>query len=142
MSVFMISDKTMARVVNTVTKRNNGYPTGHPFTFGGLALEHNKAESLSVLGTALYKMNAEAMHQRYGDIATVTDEAPAYRHRNIWPESNRYQDFKSVRCLIYQASEGDVPETSDLFKALEQMAGDMAYDIVSQDHRFDAAEWD
>ena len=138
MSAFIVSDKTMARVVNAVVKKTNGYEAGHFYLFGTVPMEAGKPDSLSKLGTALYQMNADAVNQRYGD----TDKGPVYHHRNIWPESNSYQDLKAVHCLLYQASEGNVPETSDLFKALEQMAGDMAYDIVSQDHRFDAAEWD
>lgn len=50
------------------------------------------------------------------------------------------QALKSLRCWLYQCSEGNVPE-QPLFKALERYAGDLAFHIVAELPGWNAAEW-
>ena len=48
--------------------------------------------------------------------------------------------LKAIRCLIYQCSEGKVPD-SKLYKELEVMSGRLANVIVQNTHEYDGAPW-
>ena len=98
-------------------------------------------EQLTQLGRAFWSMNASAMVQRYPSIHG-TDE-----HRDYLGASAAYvyraprhldmaQMVKSLHCLTYQCSEGDVPEC-DLYKRLIA-----AEDALGEPHGYDEATWD
>jgi hypothetical protein len=88
MSAFMFPDEAIHRVVVAVRVDR-------------FFLNRNRHE----LGAELILMNRAALNDRYGD-----------RHRRnscyTWanpPPFNVFQAYKSIRCYLYQCSEGNVP---------------------------------
>jgi hypothetical protein len=54
----------------------------------------------------------------------------------------RIQVFKSLACFLYQCAEGDIPETSPLYKALTEAKHLVAESIVHALPEYDQAKWD
>lgn len=94
--------------------------------------------SFQMVGQRLLTMNNEAYNQRYQETAP----APEYVYSPA-PEGNTMlSSFKAAECLLYQCSEGNVPETP-LFKALQELANQMACFIVRRTPGYDLAKgWD
>ena len=55
--------------------------------------------------------------------------------------SNKYQNLKSLRCYLYQSCEGQA-EGTDLYKLLNKISDDIAFDIVANSKEYKEAEWD
>ena len=78
-------------------------------------------------GKELIDMNIEALDARYdikhsgewSDYHSALEEYVFEEHK----DTSEAQQLKSLNCLLYQCSEGDVPET-DLFKRLLKLAED------------------
>lgn len=92
------------------------------------------------LGSMMLDLNIDAVCARYsGEKADVLKKDREFEHNGVLPPS-RIQVFKSLKCWLYQCSEGDVPET-DLFKAFYEVSGNMAKHIVTRTAEFEAAVW-
>ena len=80
------------------------------------------------LGNAMFELNCNAVEQRYGD-----GQAKEFRPLDYaWnPNYNvsGYTVYDRFGEYIYQCSEGDVPENSKLFRALERVYCQMAHDF-------------
>lgn len=134
MSAFLVSNQTMQKAVEAVL-------IAEANAWSGDTVEA-KENQVSMLGTQLYKLNQDALAARYGD------DDPAelfigrgFRARMASQGDANIQRLKSLNCLIYQCSEGDVPET-ELFKRLEKAAGGLAQIIVTSLPAYDTAKWD
>ena len=137
MSAFIVSDTTMNFVVNTIQDfdglRSSCFA---PFLTDG-EVDCNK------LGNKLFHLNNDAVCQRYDD-HDDSNVIEFFRHTSLMPASDRAekcQRLKAVQCLIYQCSEGDVPETP-LFKALDALSDWLQYNIISSLPEYNAAKWD
>ena len=128
MSAFIVSTKTMNLVVNAIC-------TQRARVFASLPVATHADRT--ALGEALFKMNADAVDARYGD----HNVPPPYVFEPIGATLNKYQALSCVRCLIYQCSEGRVPETK-LYKRLDKISGELALEIVSELPAYRQAEWD
>ncbi len=126
MSAYIVEKKTIDRIVTYIAQHvNTGaldayYPT--------LAVEPDK------LGQRLWKMNTDAVDQRY------SESNPVRLYKHDWVPGHKMQVFKSLRCFLYQCSEGDVPET-DLFKDTESLMHTIALEIISDMPQYENAEW-
>lgn len=88
-------------------------------------------QDLVRLAADLYAMNVEAVAQRYPGAAQLLvwgDNAP-YRARVVLPIDN-LKLHGEIACLLYQCSEGHVPE-KPLFQALEEMHATLAHELVN-----------
>lgn len=93
------------------------------------------------LGCMMLDLNIEAVRTRYSDDkADVLIAESEFEYANTLRPS-RIQALKSLRCWLYQCTEGHIPEESDLFKAFETVSDNMAYHIVSKLPEFEAAVW-
>ena len=96
-------------------------------------------KELTKLGRELLKMNAEALNQRYGD-----DLKQYKKHIENYKFNYRIetpcQYLKSINCLLYQCSEGDVPNKK-LFKWLKKIRQNLLFDIVNNLDDYKKAEW-
>ena len=106
MSAFVISDETMHRVVEAF-----------------VLYEKLPSVPASELGDMLFEMNFAAMRARYGD----TFEPSDYRHAKR--EATPAEMFKAVECLLYQCSEGSVPNTT-LYAMAEEVAERLAVKLT------------
>lgn len=125
MSAFVVTNETMQRCVAGIQA-------------SGLRsfLNYDPATQPQEIGELLFNLNAEAVNQRYDE----SDPAPAYKHKPL-PMLTVIQAYKSLACLDYQCSEGDVPN-HPVYKALEAAQARLAHRIVSRLPQYDTAAWD
>lgn len=125
MSAFFVTDKTIADAVRCLNE---------------IGIDREG------LGRDLWTLNASALEHRYGR-SLKEFEAIISTYADPSPSSNPFQLLKSINCLIYQCSEGDVPETA-LFKQLETASEALSAKVGgadlsgNRDERYDEAEWD
>ena len=82
-------------------------------------------------------MNALALNARYNDeISECLSPYPA----NANKPANMAALYKSLKCYLYQCTEGDVPE-SDLYKAIENISTTIAEYIISDLPEYELAAW-
>ena len=55
---------------------------------------------------------------------------------------SRIQAAKSLDCLSYQCCEGEIPETSALYKTIDKVRNSICRSIVSNLKEYDTAKWD
>lgn len=136
MSAFMLSDYALSKLARAALAVAPdlfaGYNDGHKsMTIYG---SPTPAEWLA---TDLFLLNGLAMRARYGEV----HDAAEFRYE----ESRGGHDtdvrlYKSIRCFLYQCSEGDVPE-KPLFKLMEQFSADVAGDIIWALPSWDELPW-
>ena len=62
--------------------------------------------------------------------------------RTAPPLCSRVEALKALRCVIYQCSEGDIPDTSLLYKRMTDRANALCREIVSDLPEYEQAAWD
>lgn len=93
----------------------------------------------------LAELNLDGYLGRYND-AEAGNEAFAWfanlgNAPLVGPSGDIRQAFTSLQCILYQASEGDVPE-SETFKKYEQGMMRMAVDIATKTCQATSCSWD
>jgi len=83
-------------------------------------------------------MNIEALRQRYGD-----ENKPCKLPKKLPAAPSAVQLVKSLQCLSYQCSEGNVGEGCfvDEFKAIQGTISELCEMIVRNLPEYEAAEW-
>lgn len=131
MSAFLVEDKTINIILSGFEAARND--RGGKYGYLGKNLKAAMAEP-EILGERLQAMNEDALKARYGD-------EPAGGFEYVYfLIPNRYQLLKSLRCFLYQCSEGDVPNTQ-LFKDVEEFAGNLALAIIEDSPEYEKANW-
>jgi len=133
MSAFLVSNRTLNWIVTAIEKSKSeleGYTTR-------LDILDDADLSPKDLFFKLLSLNQKALLERYGD----KDKDVHYCYH---PEEcpSMFQFCKSLRCFLYQCSEGNIPETSELFKELNVLSGRIAVGIVCSSPEYDSAIWD
>lgn len=124
MSAYIVDKKTIDRIINGMQQLNLNHE------MGDIDIIDNDD-----LGQQLWDMNAAAVDQRYEE----TNNKQPYTFNGV--NVSKIQAFKSLRCFMYQCSEGDIPYT-DLYKQMDIIGDRMAAKIVYDLPAFDAAEWE
>lgn len=158
MSAFVIGKDTMDRAVAAICGTDKYYRSVVLLLDG---TPTNQSDSPTTIGRRLFAMNIEAVTQRYDDCredpnnlpgpcdaeggSTVVNMATEYQFggETLNKRSGKAKwtaALKSLVCLHYQCSEGDVVETS-LFKELDRAIRQIAVDIVSNTPEYQKAEW-
>lgn len=139
MSAFIVSDKTINRIVTFMSRQDGN----DELDFGSLKSPLTEAFSKKAFSKIAYAerllaMNVEAVKHRYGDRAQdmLPDEPYQFAHVKASPT----QVLKSIACLLYQCSEGDVPACEE-FKRLHEYEQDLAGCIATSTPEYAAAEW-
>jgi hypothetical protein len=139
MSAFMVEDKTINRVVNYLRYDNDsGHWTKTRLEREAGIILNGKTTEADKLARAMFDLNVRAVEDRYGE-----GEAKTFRALDFKPDyagGSRMQVLKSLRCWLYQCTEGDVPETP-LYQIMDDYSNRLAYAIVSSLPEFEAAEW-
>lgn len=141
MSAFIVSDKTMSVVVNAISFLCWEMPA-YGLYGSGFRREWEEQtgidprENAGDLYRALFDLNTEAVDQRYNE-----ENVREYPKYDVTLDVNNYQRLKSMQCLLYQCSEGNVPE-SRLYKMLERSINRMALHIAEGAEQYDKANWD
>ena len=145
MSAFVVSDETLNRFLSWVYREAQ---TSNGITYGSVCrtLEsagYPVANMLGVqkLGRAMFGLNCKAVRQRYED-ADDSAMIPADYRFVLLPSITSFVALKALRCWHYQCCEGNVPETSRLYKLMDGVAADMALSIVNALPQYEQAPWD
>lgn len=139
MSAFIVGQETIDRIITGLNRATHG-------THGGFDGWPEPPDSLKVptdeaydeVGTALWQMNADAVDQRYNE----TNPIPLYHFTLAAAKRpvDQFQFLKSIRCLLYQCSEGDVPQRP-LYQDLRQYSLILAMWTVERTKEYDQAVW-
>lgn len=129
MSAFLVEDKTINRVVSYLWEHRKRLDLTE---VGGL----DKPSDRQKLAEAMYELNQQALVARYGKRDDIP--APVFSETTAAP----IQVYKSLRCWLYQCSEGTIPEESLFFAAMEKIGGQIAERIVMSSREYDLAGWD
>lgn len=139
MSAFIVKDKTINRILAYMI-------ADHTLSYdrGTLGLDFTDAKSLeasaTMLGRAMMAMNCAAFNSRYGEGEAERELGDnRYNFQSISAPS-KFQAASSLRCFLYQCSEGDIPNRL-LFKAISDYADALAWSIVRDTPEYKNAEW-
>jgi len=80
-------------------------------------------------------MNAAAIKARYD----TSPQRPAFKFAG-WADATPVEQFKAIRCLLYQSCEGVVPK-GRLYGELNRVAGELAQRIVQDSPEYEKAPW-
>lgn len=133
MSAFLVKEET----INTIVCMLSEYSAdSHSLqdTARALKIDITSPHWQARLAQALFELNCEALHQRYGDT-----EFPLFHYRFIQSQS-LMKSYKALKCYLYQAREGDVPQRN-LYKFMEKFSHFLAHQIVINLPEFEKAEW-
>ena len=143
MSAFVCNDKTINRIVANFKHFNRS--SALPY----IPDEIGEFVDFSELGLAMYKMNINAVEQRYPDCVGNPNNLPGqidengnhlpYHYRDEIPCSP-IQFYKSLKCFLYQCSEGDVEELP-LFKTLDKYLDNLAHYLVGCSENYKKSDW-
>lgn len=142
MSAYIVNDKTINRIVsmlNTASFSSGGRTYPDTRYFDGV-LQVTNSKECAELGKKLREMNERAIIARYDEkaIADFTG-GKEYKYEFVYPP-RAIQAYKSLRCFLYQCSEGDVPK-EPLFKELDRYAAAVAEQFVCNLPEYDQADW-
>lgn len=137
MSSFIISQKTMNNIIN-------GLFWNHKFKdiYRSLLREMNLKESqdFEAFGQKLFILNLRAVLLRYQNLKQSSEHI--YLPKYIWVDAHitTIQWLKSLECLRYQCSEGNIPRTK-LYKWLNKVIDGVQNQIISDLPEYKEAVW-
>ncbi len=138
MSAYIVEDATINAVVSFLAMDRKGDWMRRQIqteTGCDLATTEGKEE----LGKAMFALNCNAVEQRYGE-GQAKDFRDLDYTFSLNINVNKFAAYKSLKCWLYQCSEGDVPESSLLYAAMNRVKGEMADDIVSSLAQYESAK--
>ena len=154
MSAFVIDTTAMHSVIRGVFGRSRCGQIVPQFDGAYTAAGDRRSVEPSDIGRKLFALNVEAVMQRYPDCRENPNDLPGPHDVHLLADS--YQappnlarpmdragmvaSYKAVRSLLYQCSEGDVPDRP-LFSELQRAAGEIAGEIVRSLPDYDKAPW-
>lgn len=121
MSAFVVTHETMNRAVFAMTHRDYGTMVA--------------AEDCDSLGDRMFALNVQAVNARYSEQAGHEE---TFRYHG--KQYSKFVALKSLDCLIYQCSEGDVPKL-DLYQQMVRRRDEMCREIVMDLPEYKAAAW-
>jgi hypothetical protein len=137
MSAFMVSNVLMNKVVTAVMQNTEEFATIP--TFRGQIVDDPPTDAqckvAEDIGKRLFSMNAAAIKARYGFLP----QRPVFKLAG-WAAATPVEQFKAIRCLLYQSCEGTVP-TGRLYGELNRVAGELAQRIVQDSPEYEKAPW-
>ena len=137
MSAFMVSNHLMHKVVTAVLQNTNEFATIP--TFRGQIVDDPptdaQCKAAEDIAKRLFGMNAAAIKARYGFLP----QRPVFKFAG-WAAATPVEQFKAIRCLLYQSCEGTVPN-GRLYGELNRVAGEFAQRIVQGSPEYEIAPW-
>ena len=137
MSAFMVSNHLMQKVVTAILQNTDRFGTIQ--TLRGQLVDDPPSDAQrqtgADIGKRLFGMNAAAINARYGTLP----QRPAFKFAG-WADATPIEQFKAIRCLLYQSCEGSVPK-GQLYGELNRVAGELAQRIVQGSPEYEKAPW-
>lgn len=94
-------------------------------------------ESCERLAKEMVLLNYEAVNDRYNE-----NNNPQEFKCNFNRSNSIYQILKSLKCWLYQCAEGDIPETSNLYKTMALVQYLICEVIATGTNEYENADWD
>ena len=138
MSAFLVNTTVMAKVVTAILLNFDTFDGESTCRTAMLASPTDaQKEAGTKIGQKLFLMNRRALCARYGLGDHV--RVPEFIFEK-WADASPVSQFKAISCLIYQCSEGEVPN-GPLFGELNRAAGQLAQAIVQELPEYEQASW-
>jgi hypothetical protein len=115
MSAYIVDKPVIDSVVEAADK--------YPHIWEKFFLDGNKLNK-DLLGQSLWAMNTNAVNQRYNE----KTNSPRYAYK--YGRGHRMKQLIDAKRLLYQCSEGNVPETEPLYRQLETLIYELMSDII------------
>jgi hypothetical protein len=139
MSAFMVSSQTINSLAYKMLDQKDVLCVPCDKRFDNPYKTLLRFKSWEELSDALHLMNLEAIRQKYGQ--EYTEEVAEYVDFDAKPKKLSSAQFcKSINCLLYQCSEGDVSD-SQLYKELDQFSDGLPMEIMLGSKAYDKAKW-
>lgn len=136
MSSFMVEDKTINQIVSYLKDGRDLEWLRRQLKEKGFDLDSKfGAEKL---GKNMFYLNCIAIDDRYGKNQAEEFRTLDYKYR--LEIARPMQAYKSLRCLIYQCSEGHAMK-HETYKLLEFISDRLAHHIISKLPEYDKAIW-
>lgn len=138
MSAFVVLDKTIHAVIAAIIDLDRDYPYQFKKLVALGYADDPPGAWKDKLATDLHTMNVDAVNARYAD------HEPEQPERLRFPRTAYFtpiQKYKSLTCLIYQCSEGDIPKRP-LYQYLERdLLPALSEAIITALPAYDKATW-
>jgi len=155
MSSFIVKNATINRIVNFCFWQSDSslkYDIQKELKSVGINLwgyydDKETDKALKNFGLELLRLNAMAFWVRYSESTfdakkEIKEEVESFVYEDTpLQERTIYKVSKSIHCFLYQCSEGDIPETNELYKCLERIRDIIDSHIVNSLPEYEAAEW-
>jgi hypothetical protein len=98
-------------------------------------------EGLSALGQSMFDLNVRGIEARYNpeQVEYLVDSSVYQFSDGFRP--TRVEALKCLICFLYQCMEGDIPEDSKFYLALQEVSNRIAHDIVRDLPEYEALPW-
>lgn len=139
MSAYIVDDTTINTVLSHLTA--DDFRALAAAAFGDGLLWADRPTDAE-LGAALRALNERAVSERYPNepVEALPGPAPYAPYAYAPLLVGAVPAYKALRCLLYQCSEGSVPETP-LYAALDALSDAWAREIVCALPEYDRAAW-
>ncbi len=145
MSAFIISEKCMRNIIYNLFWNHDFKNLSSIFKYNDYrVIDEHEHKDLHKLALELYQMNREAVKQRYNEPKNSDYIKIPDCEKIDWTSNgklDKYQALKSMQCLRYQCSEGNVPKTK-LYKFLNQIIEYWMDYIINEIPEYKNAGWD
>jgi len=136
MSAYVVEDETINGVVAWLVADAQGS--------GQVAVDVLRShgygqENFERLARAMFQLNVEAVRQRYDEDEPMLQHPQEFNYVSMMPPTDA-QALKSLKCWLYQCSEGHVPESA-LYRMFREVERAIAVEIVSKLPEYEAAAW-
>lgn len=132
MSAFIVNDEVIHNILSYLKEDWDDNYYLRNYVLKGYGVETD--QGLEILGQEFLDLNVEAVNQRYNEL----NPRKIYKFKYV--NVNIFQAYKSAKCLRYQYSEGEVPETP-LYKILDEYIQTCAERIVDNLPQYEKAIW-
>jgi hypothetical protein len=138
MSAFMVNANVMAKVVTAILLNLDTFDGESTCRAALLAAPADAQKQAGTkIGRKLFLMNRRALGARYKCSGRFS--LPQFVFAK-WADATPVEQFKAMRCLLYQCCEGEVPN-SQLYDELNRTAGELAQRIVQDLPEYEKASW-
>ena len=145
MSAYIVSDDVINVIVNFCHNEAKRGQSGNMFWCIRPILQADYTVETQIgckkLGEAMFALNCNSIEQRYGKGQAKEFRELDYAYKPK-PPHRKMQVLKSLRCFIYQCSEGDInEETNELYRVLYRLSLEIALHLITRTAQYESAVW-
>lgn len=134
MSSFIVQDETIDNIISFLYSGSRLIYMDNELKNKGI---ENKKD-FEKLGKAFKLMNLQAVDERYNE---SNDLIQVVKYNFKFKSISIFQALKSMHCLSYQASEGDIPN-QEIYKFLDKIIRATESHIIDELPQYKESKWD